>query len=274
MSTRTPNLNLEKPGSDENYSISVFNSNADTIDTEVALRVKTADIINNLTSTATNKPLSAAQGKALSDTKANKTEVVPNTIPRISAVDAKSSYPSGERKFHQGYYDGNSTGTKPFPDGFIDTHIWRNNNASNDYISQIGYEDGYPTKMAMRALNGTEWSEWRELAPYEHGTCTVHFYDYNTKKFEAPDQLYWKIGNFVVLRIYIASFPPTQFDTMLQIRHCPFDICMGGTLYAAGTSSVLADRTIQDSGVGVYVRPNFTGTIGSGVFSAVLFGYA
>lgn len=71
MSSRTPNINLVKPSSDENYSVSVFNSNSDTIDTEMATRVKTADIVNNLTSTATNKPLSAAQGKALSDTKAN-----------------------------------------------------------------------------------------------------------------------------------------------------------------------------------------------------------
>lgn len=72
MSSRTTNLNLVKPSSDENVSLPVINGNYDTLDTEVAARVKTADIQNNLTSTATNKPLSAAQGKALSDTKADK----------------------------------------------------------------------------------------------------------------------------------------------------------------------------------------------------------
>ena len=40
---------------------------ASTISTLIGLRVQIADIINNLTSTDIDKPLSAAQGKALKD---------------------------------------------------------------------------------------------------------------------------------------------------------------------------------------------------------------
>ncbi len=95
MSTRTPNINLEKPSSDEHYSVSVFNGNSDTLDTEMALRVKTADIINNLTSTATNKPLSAAQGKVLSDGKVNVSDIQNNltstaTNKPLSAAQGKA----------------------------------------------------------------------------------------------------------------------------------------------------------------------------------------
>lgn len=95
MSTRTPNINLEKPSSDENYSIAVFNGNSDTIDTEMALRVKTADIVNNLTTTVTNKPLSAAQGKALNDAKVNISDIQNNltstaTNKPLSAAQGKA----------------------------------------------------------------------------------------------------------------------------------------------------------------------------------------
>ena len=95
MSTRTPNINLEKPSSDENYSIAVFNGNSDTIDTEMALRVKTADIVNNLTTTVTNKPLSAAQGKALNDAKVNISDIQNNltstaTTKPLSAAQGKA----------------------------------------------------------------------------------------------------------------------------------------------------------------------------------------
>src|SRR5690606_8658307 len=44
-------------------------TNADNI----ALKVNTSDIVNNLTSTDTNKPLSANQGKVLNDTTAKLT---------------------------------------------------------------------------------------------------------------------------------------------------------------------------------------------------------
>lgn len=95
MSTQTPNIGLTKPSSDENYSVSVWNGNSDTLDTEIALRVKTSDIQNSLTSTATNKPLSAAQGKALNDAKVNVSDIQNNltstaTNKPLSAAQGKS----------------------------------------------------------------------------------------------------------------------------------------------------------------------------------------
>ena len=43
--------------------------NVDGLDEELALKVNVADVVNNLTSSDTNKPLSAKQGKALQDSK-------------------------------------------------------------------------------------------------------------------------------------------------------------------------------------------------------------
>lgn len=95
MSTQTPNIGLTKPSSDENYSVAVWNGNSDTLDTEIALRVKSSDIQNSLTSTATNKPLSAAQGKALNDGKVNVSDIQNNltstaTNKPLSAAMGKS----------------------------------------------------------------------------------------------------------------------------------------------------------------------------------------
>ena len=42
------------------------------LDTQVALKVSTSDIVDNLTSTDVDKPLSAKQGKALQDKKVDK----------------------------------------------------------------------------------------------------------------------------------------------------------------------------------------------------------
>lgn len=100
MSTSTANLHLIKPELGDNVSLAVINQNYDALDTEVNGRVKTADIVNNLTSTVTNKPLSAAQGKALSDTKLSKTDMpltasLTNTNARIYTFEDNSgtAYP-------------------------------------------------------------------------------------------------------------------------------------------------------------------------------------
>lgn len=72
MSTYTTNLNIEKPSLNDAVGLYVINDNYDIIDTEVASRIKTDDIIDGLTSTDTSKPLSAKQGKVLNDTKVDK----------------------------------------------------------------------------------------------------------------------------------------------------------------------------------------------------------
>ena len=71
----------------------IYITNADGTGTEYASTgtggdvLHTSDVVNNLTSTATNKPLSAAQGKALNDSKAITTTYTA-TIPTISGTSA------------------------------------------------------------------------------------------------------------------------------------------------------------------------------------------
>jgi hypothetical protein len=58
----------------------VLNLPANTV-SDLAAKVATADIVDDLTSTDTDKPLSAAQGKVLEDTKANASDIA-DLIPR------------------------------------------------------------------------------------------------------------------------------------------------------------------------------------------------
>ena len=78
MSSRTTNLNLVKPSSDENVSLPIINGNYDILDSEVSGRVKKTDVVNNLTSTGTNVPLSANMGKKLQDEKVAISSIVNN----------------------------------------------------------------------------------------------------------------------------------------------------------------------------------------------------
>ncbi len=299
MSTRTPNINLEKPGSDENYSIAVFNGNSDTVDTEMALRVKTSDIQNNLTSTATNKPLSAAQGKALNDGKVNVSDIqnnltstatnkplsaamgkslsdtiatVSNTvanhfiksngfIPLLNNTSADSVKSAGM------YYIQNSTGTPLNANGFLTVLPVSNSYIEQQFCSVVG-------EKYIRTCNNGTWTAWVQLAPYETGTWTAHIYDLDTKKFEVANQAYWKIGSIYICRLDIASFPSSNFATMFQIRNLPCNYVLGGTLYMANVNSQFGDKTIQATNAGrVYVRPNFTGSISGGICTGMFIGF-
>ena len=62
-----------------------------------------------------------------------------------------------------------------------------------------------------------------------------------------------------------------SFNTMMQLRNFPNGCtwCLGGQVYNSVFES--AQRTIQASNVGVYFRPNITGSMGSGVLTMVLF---
>ena len=65
------------------------------LDEGLSEKIDIADIINNLTSTATNKPLSAAQGKALDEAKVNIADIVDNltstaTDKPLSAAQGKA----------------------------------------------------------------------------------------------------------------------------------------------------------------------------------------
>ena len=65
----------------------VLKTDFDSLKTEVERKVNKTDIIDNLTSTDTNKPLSANQGKILDDKKLNKADI--STIIDSSSTDDK-----------------------------------------------------------------------------------------------------------------------------------------------------------------------------------------
>ena len=73
----------------------VLKTDFDSLKTEVERKVNKTDIVDNLTSTDTNKPLSANQGKILDDKKLNKADI--STIIDSSSTDDK--IPSGKAVF-------------------------------------------------------------------------------------------------------------------------------------------------------------------------------
>lgn len=105
-----------------------------------------------------------------------------------------------------------------------------------------------------------------------HGRWTPRVYDFTTAKIYLPEQDYWVIGPIVIATIY-CTFPAVTFSTMFQIRNLPMAWCFGGSLYMANVANQFSDRTIQATDVGLYIRPNFTGSISAGgVFSALIIG--
>ena len=107
-------------GSDTNYltaetevegAIKELDTRVKTNADDLALKVNISDIVNNLTSTDTNKPLSANQGKVLQDTK----EAIANKAIDFSVVD-DMKYPT--TKAVQDLVDA-------IPSGGEDVSIWR-----------------------------------------------------------------------------------------------------------------------------------------------------
>ncbi|MDD4390328.1 MAG: hypothetical protein PHW03_05940 [Eubacteriales bacterium] len=120
MPNQTTNYNLIKPLASENYDVGVQNSNMDAIDaalgtlTAVATQTENGlmsaedkvkldgtaaganktEIVDNLTSTDASKALSAKQGKALSDAKANKSILANVTLAAASWSNGRYTYSS------------------------------------------------------------------------------------------------------------------------------------------------------------------------------------
>lgn len=257
MSTRTPNINLEKPSSDENYSIAVFNGNSDTIDTEMALRVKTADIVNNLTTTVTNKPLSAAQGKALNDAKVNVSDIqnnltstatnkplsaaqgkalsdtiatVSNTVTNFrNASGGSANAGSDANKITSNgiYYRWYQSGSN-FPDnsgGYL--YVARHQSNTN-YCSQIFIrEDG--VILNRTNTNGT-WSAWRRM--YDESSLFVEKLTFSESKT-------------------IASGGSTSFNVSVAKSGCTPIGIVG--IIGSGTSSLaLQEYSIQGNNAIIY----------------------
>lgn len=60
--------------------------------TAIASKINISDIVNNLTSTATNKPLSAAQGKALNDALGTTNSNVSGVSGRVTTLENRTQY--------------------------------------------------------------------------------------------------------------------------------------------------------------------------------------
>ena len=110
------------------------------------------------------------------------------------------------------------------------------------------------------------------------GFWTPKIYDYETAKgsFATDSGRYYDIAGGVI-RIFCFNQQASSafsFSTMLQIRGDAMDgyAIMGGTLYAAGATNSLGDRTIQAVSGRVYIRPNYTGTINAGWWSGFFVG--
>lgn len=60
--------------------------------TAIASKINISDIVNNLTSTSTNKPLSAAQGKALNDALGNKVGIYADSLSSLPPTGGSGFY--------------------------------------------------------------------------------------------------------------------------------------------------------------------------------------
>lgn len=111
---------------------------------------------------------------------------------------------------------------------------------------------------------------------YTVGTWTATIYDYETFRYTIPTPCtYFKIGRMVFMIIPTITFPQAiTISQMLQIRGLPNGVTVfGGNVYFAGITGQLGDRTIQANATGVYLRPNWTGTLGTGhILTALLIG--
>lgn len=99
----------------------------------------------------------------------------------------------------------------------------------------------------------------------EVGTWTPHIYDLDTKVLTGPTSTFIKIRN---LRIYFMNidwgsgdYSSLTISSMLQIKNFT-GFCYGGNISVRGSggSGGYYTNNIQPSSVGVYPRPNITGT--------------
>ena len=106
-----------------------------------------------------------------------------------------------------------------------------------------------------------------------NGTWSPQIYDYETLKLTLTNAgEYIRIGSLAVFSFNVRIDTAITFNTMLQIRGFPFSVrIFGGNMYCAGTATNFAERTIQYAVNAVYLRPNFTGTMGSGYWWSGMF---
>lgn len=162
-STHTTNLGLNKPDRQDFVSVvNDINDNMDTIDTAVGNldtdKVNVSDIVDNLTTNDSTKPLSAAQGYALN-----------NKIPTGNAYDT-IQIPAGSDLNNY-----RTPGTFIVPNDSVASQISNMpysasgrlivmNRTTSSYIVQEYYTtSSAPTKCVRNYNNGT-WTDWEWIA--------------------------------------------------------------------------------------------------------------
>ena len=152
------------PPTDKTLSVEGQAADGKKTGDELALKVSKSDIVNNLTSTAANRPLSAAQGKALSDTKADKgnlnfseTASVASLAALQTAILDKIDDGSGTRLLNLSTFL--SSSFDPFEtNGGYGIHVYVR---SNSYFSVLMHGYGNNSVVKGSYKNGS-W-DWQKL---------------------------------------------------------------------------------------------------------------
>ncbi len=97
MANETTNYKFTKPAANEYYDVEVQNQNWDKVDETLKAKVNYSDVVNNCTSTDTDKPLSANQGKVLMDGKLAKTGDASNVTNAFSQASTRANLSTGEK---------------------------------------------------------------------------------------------------------------------------------------------------------------------------------
>lgn len=90
------------------------------------------------------------------------------------------------------------------------------------------------------------------------GKWIPHIYDYSTKKREAPEQDFVKIGDLYIM-FMDGTFDFSDISTMIQIKNLPCNVCVGGTIFLGSLKSALIGTVglfIQGDYNAAYPRPN------------------
>lgn len=273
MSSRTTNLNLVKPSSDENVSLPVINGNYDTLDTEVAARVKTADIQNNLTSTATNKPLSAAQGKALSDTIA----IVSENMRYFRGTDGMSrNTPNSDANVFKenGVWRGSTWTNVPPVSNAIGILLCLNFDANYGY--QL-YEDYMGDLYKRNRTSSSTWGEWKKLAVEQarttfslaissaitdaESTVNTSYYNHATGEVHLVLQILSRSGKIPTANNAIATIPAQYRPSTSHLR-------MAMMSFSSAYDNVLMER-LQINTNGTIALNNFIHGAASPNFIAI-----
>ena len=160
-------------------------------------KVNTSDIINNCTSTATNKPLSAAQGKALWDkyTQLNGDKVAKSENPLYFRGTITGNL--NRTDISPGYYVIGAPGT--ISNGVVGT--------SDSYSLFIQFGDNYKTQMIVdgsgphsRSYIGSPaaWLAWSDNTSNGNGTINTTYVTKSNTTF-----VHWKkYGRMVTVELY------------------------------------------------------------------------